>query len=99
MHTRADSVMFWLSFVACIFCGLLVSPSNGFLSSRFGNIAHIRRCYAKQLEMATPTEFKAQLMNDMKDAMKAKEKVRLTSVKAIQADIKQKEVDEQKEIT
>ncbi len=49
--------------------------------------------------MATPTEFKTQLMNDMKEAMKAKEKVRLTSVKAIQAAIKQKEVDEQKEIT
>eukprot|EP01032_Pedospumella_encystans_P014215 gene14215-16342_t len=49
--------------------------------------------------MATPAEFKAQLMNDMKEAMKAKEKVRLTSVKAIQAAIKQKEIDEQKEIT
>lgn len=92
-------MMIWLSFIACIVCGLLVSSSHGFLSSRFGNIARIGRSYAKQLEMATPTEFKAQLMNDMKEAMKAKEKVRLTSVKAIQTAIKQKEVDEQKEIT
>ena len=91
--------MFLLSIVACIVCGLLVSPANGFLSSKIGSIARIGRSYRKQLEMATPAEFKAQLMNDMKEAMKAKEKVRLTSVKAIQAAIKQKEIDEQKEIT
>ena len=41
----------------------------------------------------------ARIKASMKEAMKAKEKVRLTSVKAIQAAIKQKEIDEQKEIT
>lgn len=69
------------------------------MGSQFGGIRRAGRAVAKQIRMTTPAEFKAQLMNDMKDAMKAKEKVRLASVKAIQAAIKQKEIDEQKEIT
>ena len=43
---------------------------------------------------AVPVGLKAQLMTDMKDAMKAKDKVKLSGVRAIQAAIKQKEVDE-----
>lgn len=41
-----------------------------------------------------PAGLKAQLMTDMKDAMKAKDKVKLSGVRAIQAAIKQKEIDE-----
>ena len=37
---------------------------------------------------------KAQLMTDMKDAMKAKDKVKLSGVRAIQAAIKQREIDD-----
>ena len=40
-----------------------------------------------------------QLKEDMKDAMKAKQKERLKAVKAIQAAIKQVEIDSQKEAT
>ena len=43
---------------------------------------------------AAPVGLKAQLMTDMKDAMKAKDKVKLSGVRAIQAAIKQKEIDE-----
>eukprot|EP00596_Hydrurales_sp_CCMP1899_P009579 CAMPEP_0119046334 /NCGR_PEP_ID=MMETSP1177-20130426/45919_1 /TAXON_ID=2985 /ORGANISM="Ochromonas sp, Strain CCMP1899" /LENGTH=166 /DNA_ID=CAMNT_0007019339 /DNA_START=215 /DNA_END=715 /DNA_ORIENTATION=- len=43
---------------------------------------------------AAPVGLRAQLMIDMKDAMKSKDKVKLSGVRAIQAIIKQKEVDE-----
>ena len=43
---------------------------------------------------SAPMGLKAQLMSDMKDAMKAKDKVKLSGVRAIQAAIKQKEIDE-----
>jgi hypothetical protein len=42
---------------------------------------------------------KTKLFEDMMESMKNKEKVRLTSIKAIQAAIKQKEVDERIELT
>ena len=43
---------------------------------------------------STPVGLKALLMTDMKDAMKAKDKVKLSGVRAIQAAIKQKEIDD-----
>ena len=43
---------------------------------------------------SAPVGLKARLMSDMKDAMKAKDKVKLSGVRAIQAVIKQKEIDE-----
>lgn len=44
--------------------------------------------------LSTPVGLKALLMTDMKDAMKAKDKVKLSGVRAIQAAIKQKEIDD-----
>ena len=43
---------------------------------------------------SAPVGLKALLMTDMKDAMKAKDKVKLSGVRAIQAAIKQKEIDD-----
>lgn len=42
---------------------------------------------------------KAKLAIDMKEAMKAKDKVRLASVRAIQTAVKQKEVDDRVDVT
>ena len=45
------------------------------------------------------SELKQQLQSDMKDALKAKDKARLGTVRLILAAIKQKEVDERVEVT
>jgi len=49
--------------------------------------------------MINPVEFKAQLSTDMKDAMKLKQKVRLSGIRAIQTALKQKEIEEQKDLS
>lgn len=48
---------------------------------------------------ASPQGLKARLMQDMKEAMKSKEKSRLAAIRAIQTAIKQKEVDDRQEQT
>ena len=45
------------------------------------------------------TTLKQKLQQDMKDAMRNKEKVRLSAIRAIQSAAKQKEIDERVEIT
>ena len=55
----------------------------------------VKRDSSLQLQMS----LKETLSADMKAAMKAKEKVRLGAIRAVQTAIKQLEVDEQKECT
>ena len=67
--------------------------------ARFGSL-HRRVCpRVHTLKMINPVEFKAQLSADMKDAMKLKQKVRLMGIRAIQAAVKQKEIELQKDLS
>jgi uncharacterized protein len=72
------------------------------ISSRFQASRHIHTLRMSSAEgsaaeavgAAPAGGLKAQLMTDMKDAMKAKDKVKLSGVRAIQAAIKQREIDD-----
>jgi uncharacterized protein len=79
-----------------------VSSSNRW--TRFnGNSCRMnqsKRCSLKMssAETGKPSTLKVKLAADMKDAMKNKQKNRLTAIRSIQTAIKQKEVDERIEV-
>jgi len=74
---------------------LLLSAQSacGFLGFRFGRFSSTRVQRLATGEQV-PGDLKARLAVDMKEALKSKEKERLSAVRAIQTAIKQKEVDE-----
>ena len=93
-----------LSAIVFLFCLCHVCVQSfhlSFISSRFTASRHSHTLCMSSAEggavdpVAAPSGgLKAQLMTDMKDAMKAKDKVKLSGVRAIQAAIKQREIDD-----
>eukprot|EP01041_Mallomonas_annulata_P004737 gene4736-9406_t len=86
---------------AVILCLWLVVIGNAMayimVPQRFGSTLTFHKMSS---EATNPTveSLKSRLSADMKAAMKAKEKVRLSAIRAIQTAIKQKEVDERVEV-
>lgn len=77
------------------FAALLLTFIEGF---RFNHIKP-RQCYSRFLSspnegVIAPKDIKSRLAADMKDAMRSKQKERLSAIRAIQTAIKQKEVDD-----
>lgn len=84
--------------VFCVAWVLLFHPAIAFVG-RFGSLYGRARPNAHTLRMINPIEFKEQLSADMKDAMRSKQKVRLSGIRSIQAAVKQKEIEEQKDLS
>ena len=56
------------------------------------------RCAPQITNITPPSGIKAKLAADMKESMKAKQKERLSAIRAIQTAIKQKEVDDRVDV-
>jgi len=70
---------------------LSAQSALGFFGFRFGRSTRLQRLASGE---QIAGDLKSRLAADMKEAMKSKEKERLSAVRAIQTAIKQKEVDE-----
>lgn len=84
--------------VALLLLLVAILPSDAFIA-RFGGIHRPVGGKLHTLKMINPVDFKAQLSTDMKEAMKSKQKIRLSGIRAIQASVRQKEIEDQQDIT
>jgi hypothetical protein len=79
-----------------VFCQ--VESFRTFPSVNVYHTSWVRRTQPVNMQVET-VSIKDKLSTDMKEAMKAKEKVRLGAIRSVQVAIKQKEVDDRVELT